>query len=178
MSTSNGTSPNPAVRFKENLDGFFTHLKSIIAAHGADRFVSVDAISALRNLLAAYPIETVMGLFINNTQGMWDKIKERNPSFFTDFQTVLQHVPVKEISGTNLLFNIVKDPVVTDAEKTIMWEYCESFVYILVDYVHQMRLPKTRMLPDGTKQPVYMRRFIPQFSMRNHCKVWSIDLQF
>lgn len=175
--------PKPEVRFKENLDDFFNHLISIITTHGSSHFVPVESICALRDLLAAYPIDTVMVLFVNNTQQTWNKIKERDPLFFNDFQTVLRQIPVKEISSSNLLFNIMsakKDGqfIVSESERDVMWQYCESFVYILVDYIHHTRVPKTRVLPTGKKQAVYSRQFLPSFNIREHSRVWSIDLQF
>lgn len=174
--------PQPTERFKRNLNDFFTHVISIVKER-PDKFVTVKSVEALRDLLAEYPMDTTMVLFINYTQGNWGMVKERNPAFFQNFQNVLRQIPVREISNSNLLHDIMTKSengkaVVSPEKLNIMWEYCESFIYILVDYVHKTRGPKTRILANGAKQAVYSVQFLPQFNIRDHCKTWSIDLVF
>jgi hypothetical protein len=102
---------------------------------------------------------------------------------FKSIQDVLKNIPVKEITGSNLLHDIMtlKDGdnfVVSEEDRNVMWQYGESFVYILIDYVHHTRSPKTRRLANGERQAVYCKQFLPFFDIRSHCKTWSVDLSF
>ena len=174
--------PQPTIRFKENLEDFFAHLISITNKH-VGKFVSTKSVEALQALMAEYSIDAIMVLFINYTHGAWLKIKERDPIFFREFQNVLRQIPVKEISTSNMLFDIMTlvendQHVVSREDMDVMWQYCESFVHILIDYVHHTRVPKTRIQPNGNKQAVYAKQFLPHFNIREHCKVWSVDLKF
>ena len=174
--------PQPGVRFKENLTEFFTHIITILKAY-PDKFVSVKSVEALQIILGQYQSDAIMPLFINFTQNSWIKIKERDPAFFQSFQSVLSKLPVTEIANSSMLYDIMTMKngdsfVVGEEYRNIMWNYCESFVRILVDFVHTTRVPRARILPGGAKQAVYTKQFMPNFSMKEHCKVWSIDLKF
>ncbi|GAG56044.1 unnamed protein product [marine sediment metagenome] len=179
--------PKPEIRFKENIDGFFSHIiqiiKDSIKEHNKNHFVSVESIQSLKDLITLYDTETIMMLFIQHTSNSWKLIKERDPHFFKGFQDVLSKIPIRDLNQTQFMFNLVtlKDDdknIISDDNREVMWQFCESFVYILVDYVHRMRVPRTKLLPNGEKKAVYTLKFLGYFNIREHCKTWSIDLVF
>ena len=174
--------PHPTVRFKENLTDFFNHVISICNEHEG-KIAPSKGVEALRDLIVEYPTDTVMMLFIDRTHSHWNAIKERDASVFKMIQDVLKAVPIKDISNTNMLYDILtlkegNNYVVSEEDRNIMWEYGEAFASILIDYVHLTRCPKTRKLPNGQSQAVYTKQFLPHFNIRTQAKTWSVDLQF
>ena len=179
--------PKPEVRFQENINEFFDHVIRIIkegtASHGTNHFVDHEKINAIKELLGVYDIGIVMVMFTNQTEKNWRKIKERDVSFFLDLQRVFDQVPVKDLNSKNVLHAIMTQKInsthlVPDADREVMWQFCESFICILVDFIHNRRKPRTRINTNGVLQPVYTAKFLPAFNIREHCRVWSIDLRF
>lgn len=169
--------PDAKQRFKENLMDFFDINMEIIQEYPDEDNVPYESIKTLKNLMNIYDIEVIMNMFINVTQAEWPKIKERDVNVMKMFDLILTKLPVMNMQSS-MLYSIVSKKIVSEIYIKALWEYIESFVFILIDYVHVMRCPKTRVLEDGKKKPVYTRHFIPTFDILEHCKVWSIDLQF
>jgi len=177
----------PQQKFQENLNDFFRAVVEIIdevPSEDRHHFAKPATMDSLRELIGMYDIEVIMSLFINQTQNHWTKIKERDAEIFVQFQLMLGKLPLAtKDPDDNTLSNIVTlnidgRQVVKQDKRDVMWDYLESFVCILIDFVHQTRLPKTKILSTGVKKPVYSRSFIPDFNVLEHAKAWSIDLQF
>jgi hypothetical protein len=177
----------PQQKFKENFNDFFKAIVEIIedvTVEDREHFAKATVVDSLRELIGIYDNEVIMSLFINQTHIHWTKIKERDASFFTHLQRMLAQLPLPaKDPNDNTFMNIMTltidgRQVVKQNKRDLLWDYIESFVCILIAFVHETRLPKTKILPNGTKKPIYLRSFIPTFSVLLYAKAWSIDLTF
>lgn len=184
--------PKPAsTRFTENLEDFFTYLITIIDDTNA-RFPherplgTTEPVRAVYKIMNVHKPEDVMRMFITSTHTQWDKVKTRDHSFFETtaalLENITQYVPVKDINTCifrDIAEKKLNDTFIVDRSKiSMIWEYWEAFIKILIDHIHTMRKPKTRLGANGTREAIYTAHYIPAFDIRSACRTWSIDLRF
>jgi hypothetical protein len=175
----------PRAKFQDNFSDFIDLIISIVESTPDEHkkhFVDAAKVRSLKDLIRMYDVEVIMTLFIKQTESNWVMIKERNIQIFAQLQDMLGKLPIKDIKDDTFVNIMTLDidgkPVVPANSRQLMWEYMESFVYILIEYVHTTRLPKTKLTPDGKKRAVYTRSFMPSFNVLDHSKTWSVDLHF
>lgn len=175
----------PQEKFKKNINVFFSTIIDIIEEVDEkykNHFSKKTTIESIQNLMNAYDIEVIMSMFINKTSTDWIGIKNRNINVCKKFQEMLESLPIRE-KNNNTLVNIMSlefdgKQVVSDENREKIWSLFESFVYILVAFVHETREPKTKISADGSQKPVYCKKFIPTFNVIEHAKTWNIELRF
>jgi len=171
--------PPAQVRFKDNLSSFFQHVQKVM---NETKIGEIQTIQAMMNLIECYDIEMIIAMFAMNTHEHWPLVKQRDEIFFTKMDETLSKFPIKggnkQILTTIMSQKKNNEFVLSIKDRTIFWDFFDSFIYIMIDFIHSRRVPKKRIDASGNPQPMYGCKFLPQINLNLHSKQWAIDLPF
>ena len=176
-------SPSCPERFYENLIDFgrlitelvsICHEKHVNVIHPTLLQIGIDYVAGMDKV-------KIIENFIESSKGVWDKIVNRDETFFSEKQNgeklfvglpnVVEHIYV-------LLTSRDEDglPLITDEDKMAVWNYADSWLRICIRYIHDKRKPKLVPTADGRYERKYSVRYQADLKILPYAEHYGVDL--
>jgi len=143
--------------------------------------INPHMVAIAENFLERYDPVTLIEIFIEHSYDHWDKIRERDETFFiNNAHVIFQHLPVdsSNINAFKVFFEAKNDKgehIIIQDDRNAIWDIFDSLVKICIKYVHKVRGVKLIKTADGI-QPRYVNHKFPKIKVREQAKLWGIDL--
>lgn len=132
--------------------------------------------------LQGYNKQSLINNFITYSHAdYWEEIRHRDENFFSEHASkIFQGLPVNNVNAFKELF-VLKDangqPVISQEDRDVIWEYFDSLIIISIKYVHRCRGPQSKVTGDGVIQS-YTKRFMEYVDLPTHVRRWSVHLEY
>ena len=183
MSARSG--PSEEERFRENLTGFINLIQELITECRSQGKTDIDPtlITIGFAIMGTYDSQDLIKNFIQYSYPYWDQISRREEAFFRDnCANIFGEFPMldmKKVNAFKELFNEEGEPILSDDDKTMLWEYFDSFIKISIKYIHTNREPTIQDLGkgDGPKK-LYSKSVFPIVKVGKYATMWNVELKW
>jgi len=160
--------PPEEERFAKNAaimaEAIYTGMKKLNDdGHNVDLNMIQLAIAVIKNF---NPHDLIQGFITNGHDTCWDKIRDRDETFFIEnVTTIFAPLPMDMVLIFKDLFLAVdknNKPIVSNDLKQSIWKLFDAMVKIAIKYIHKHRKSNTA--------------FFSQVQLHSHANKWQVDL--
>jgi hypothetical protein len=170
------------VRFYDNMLGLTQLIQELTTAcwEAGHEIIPPITLTIAEQYLKTYDKNKLVYNFIDFSHKYWNEIKDRDENFFIEHANeIFRDLPLDKVNLFATLFTS-KDKegkyVIEIADREAIWEYFESLVKIGIKYLHRVRGPKIKQMPNGIKS-VYEHPILQHVELKKHAKRWNVKLE-
>lgn len=180
-----------AERFYQTMIELSNLLYEIISVCYENKYTTLNplTIKAAELIIKLCEYDTIIVNFIdyslsiieNNKVVIWEKILTRDESFFlenaNDIFAKDSYVPVDNINAFKIIFTTLDpqgNPIISDEEKIIIWEYFDTLLKISIKFIHDGRKPYL----NDNQESCYKERYYSDIPILEYAKRYNLQLSF
>lgn len=119
--------------------------------------------------------------FIERSKHVWDKILQRDESFFAEnTQQLFMDLPNDAVKAVATLFT-ARDKegkyIISEDDREAIWVFFDSFLKICIKYIHDKREPKVKT-DNGVRKLMYRVRYQDKIDLLDYAKRYNLELKW
>lgn len=145
------------------------------------QIVNPQLVEIAGHILNGFNKSDVIVSFITYSYPHWNSIRNKNKNFFVENAgKVFGDLPVSNVDAFKDLFIITDrdgNPVVSDENVEILWDFFHALVKISIKYIHRKRSPKLRVEAMKTICE-YDNNYFSEIELTKHAELWEVRLDY